>query len=589
MPKRRLIWYIFPIYLLTTFAALLAVTGYTVYVLHDFYREERSELLEVRGRLVARETLRILGAEPGRLDTLYKELGAETGTRYTFIAPNGKVLADSEEDPAAMDNHGDRPEVLQALGESGKGEAVRFSHTLNKAMLYLALPLQQDGELAGVIRCAFPMVDIRDTLRAVYRRSAYAVAVVTLLAAAASYLVARRITRPLENMRQGAERFAKGELGQRLSMPFSMELAALAGAMNKMAQQLDERLRTVLNQRNQLDAILASMVEGVLAVDTDEQIITLNGAAGRLLDLQPADAEGKPIQAVVRNVALQELVTEALSNPSPVEREIVLHNLGEQVVQAHGTVLRDAEGRRFGAVIVLNDVTRLRRLEQVRRDFVANVSHELRTPITSIKGFVETLLDGALADRQEAERFLNIVLNQSNRLNAILEDLLALSRIEEGEEKGRIQLEEYRLKYAIDTAIQLCGHKAQEKGIQIETSCPEELVGRVNPPLLEQALVNLIDNAVKYSEQGQTITVSASAGEEGTVIAVEDRGCGIPRDHLPRLFERFYRVEKARSRRMGGTGLGLAIVKHIAKAHGGRVDVQSTPGKGSTFTLHLPR
>jgi two-component system phosphate regulon sensor histidine kinase PhoR len=272
-----------------------------------------------------------------------------------------------------------------------------------------------------------------------------------------------------------------------------------------------------------------------------------------------------------------------------VEGDIVLRDTeGERFLQAHGTVLRGAQGQEIGALIVLNDVTRLRRLETLRRDFVANVSHELKTPITAIKGFVETLLDGAVDDPENAQRFLQIITRQADRLNAIIDDLLDLSRIEQEAEKGGIPLVRGALRPVLEAAVQACSLNAREKSLAMVLHCSGELAAQINAPLLEQAVVNLLTNAIKYSEPAGRIVVDACQFGDKVMVKVQDWGCGISPEHLPRLFERFYRVDKARSRKQGGTGLGLAIVKHIVQSHGGEVVVHSTPGQGSTFTLMLP-
>ena len=291
---------------------------------------------------------------------------------------------------------------------------------------------------------------------------------------------------------------------------------------------------------------------------------------------------------MVRKADLLRFVARTLSGKAPVEGDIVLRDESERFLQAHGTVLRDTRAQDIGALIVLNDVTRLRRLENIRRDFVANVSHELKTPVTAIKGSVETLLDGALQKPQDARRFLEIVARQADRLNAIIDDLLALSRIEQEAERHEIPLQRGRLGEVLRGALQACEVGAAAKSIRIECSCPESLQARINPPLLEQAMVNLIDNAVKYSRPDSEVLVEALREGGEVLIRVRDHGSGIGAEHLPRLFERFYRVDKARSRKAGGTGLGLAIVKHIVQAHSGRIAVTSVPGKGSTFTVYLP-
>jgi two-component system phosphate regulon sensor histidine kinase PhoR len=408
------------------------------------------------------------------------------------------------------------------------------------------------------------------------------------LSAGVSFSVSRWISYPLREMKRGADLFARGELHYRLSVPYVGEAAELVEAMNQMASQLDSKIQAITDRLNEQDTILSSMSEGIIVIDSDERVVNLNRAAVLLLEVDLADVRGKMIHEIVRNNDLLSFVSQTLSSTDPTEGDIVFRNGYERYIQAHGTILRDHRGRRVGALIVLNEVTRLRRLENIRRDFVANVSHELKTPITAIHGSAETLRDGAIHDLKDAEHFLNIILNQTNRLNSIIEDLLKLSRIEEEAERGGIVLEERAIMDVLQTAIQVCDLKATERGIRIDLSCDERLQGRINHPLLEQAVVNLIDNAIKYSDPGSTVHVEAERTDDEIVISVQDHGPGIEGEHLSRLFERFYRIDRGRDRQLGGTGLGLAIVKHIARAHGGTVSVESSPGKGSTFRIHLP-
>jgi len=404
-----------------------------------------------------------------------------------------------------------------------------------------------------------------------------------------SLVVARRLSHPLEEMKQGAQRFAQGDLRVKVPVPASDELASLAEALNHMAEQLDQRIQTIIRQRQEQEAVLASMVEGVMAVDRRERLITLNQAGARLLGVDPEAARERPIPEVVRNPDLQNFVARALASSQQVDGEIILRDSGrDRLLQVRGTTLRDLQGTAFGALIVLNDITRLRRLEQARRDFVANVSHELRTPITSIKGFVETLLDGAMQEPDHALNFLKIIARHAERLNEIIDDLLSLSRIEQDSEQGKVALSPGAIKEVLQDAIQVCEERAAAKDIGIDLTCPDDLTARINAPLLLQAVVNLIDNAVKYSPTARPVQVEARLELGEVLILVRDQGPGIAPEHLPRLFERFYRVDPGRSRKVGGTGLGLAIVKHIAQAHGGYVTLQSAPGRGSTFFLHLP-
>ena len=412
--------------------------------------------------------------------------------------------------------------------------------------------------------------------------------VLILLAAALGWFTSRRISQPLQDMGRGAERFAAGDFYHRLTIPDTAELASLAIMLNRMAAQLAEQRAVSTQQRNEHEAILASMHEGVLALDTQERVITVNRAAEALLGVVATQAKGHTIQEVVRNVALQRLLVAAVHTPEPTTADIVLRGSGERFLQATATALRDAQGREIGVLVVLNDVTQLRRLENIRRDFVSNVSHELKTPITSIKGFVETLRDGALDDREHAERFLGIIARHAERLHAIIEDLLALSRLEQDGDSYDIPRLETSLTDVMQAALLDCAAKAAAQQVTVVPTCEAELRVAVNAPLLEQAMVNLLDNAITYSNPDSSVWVSARQEDDMLVINVRDQGTGIPHEHLDRIFERFYRVDKARSRERGGTGLGLAIVKHIAQVHGGQASVTSTVGQGSTFTLRLP-
>lgn len=589
MPRKRLIWQLYPSYLLITLIALLAVSWYAWEYFEHSYIETTKGDLEARALLMERQILERISAGNGdSVDSLCKELGKRASTRITVILTSGKVIGDSEEDPGKMDNHANRPEFIDAL--VGRiGTSTRYSKTLQQKMMYVAIPLIVNGEIIGVVRTSIPLTSIDQVLKAVQTKIAIGGIIIAVFAAAISLVVSRRISQPLEKMRKGAERFARGELESRLPIPDSGELGELARAMNQMAADLDNRIREATRQRTEMEAVLSSMVEGVLAVDTEEHLISINNTAAQLLGVDLAGAQGRAIHEVVRNSALLRLVGRAFVSTKPVEEEIILLNDSEKFLQAHGSVLRNGDGRGIGALVVLNDVTRIRRLENVRREFVANVAHELRTPVTSIKGFVETLLDGALRNPKDAERFFAIIARQTDRLNAIIEDLLSLSRIEQEAENAEIVFKEDRLIDVLQAAIQLCESKAKAKKIKVDMECGEEISARINPPLLEQAIVNLIDNAINYSNRGSAISVEAARRNNEIVISVRDQGCGIGKEYLPRIFERFYRVDKARSRKLGGTGLGLAIVKHITQAHGGNVTVESTPGKGSTFQIHLPQ
>ena len=589
MRRPRLIWQLFVPLLAVVSGALFLVAALTVRSLREIYLDSTGASLEAQAQLTARLLADLGGLRlPSKLDGEVKRLGELTHTRLTVILADGRVVADSSADPAKMENHAGRPEIVAALhGEVGR--SARFSATLREEMMYVAVPLYQDGKVQAFVRAAVPLTAIEAALLDVNLRTLMGGIAILALAAGTVLVVSRRLSSPLEELEKAATSFAQGHLEVRVPVSGSGEMASVATAMNRMAAELDERLRTVVRQRNEQEAVLSSMLESVIAIDRDERVMAMNEAAARLLDAEPVESVGRSVQEVARNPELQRFASLALASESPVEGDLTLHGPEVYYLQAHGAPIRDGRGRRIGSVLVLNDVTRLRRLETVRSDFVANVSHELKTPITSIKGFLETLADGAVDDPQTARRFLAIALRQADRLNAIIEDLLSLSRIEQEADSGQLPRAMENIREVALGAVDVCRTKADAKNVGINVTCDSDLQAEVNAPLLEQAIVNLIDNAIKFSDPGSTIEVAAIADRDNVNITVRDRGSGIEATHLPRLFERFYRVDKARSRTLGGTGLGLAIVKHIAAAHDGTIDVESQPGKGSVFTLTLPR
>jgi two-component system phosphate regulon sensor histidine kinase PhoR len=590
MRRRRLVAQLFPSYLIIVLLALLAVTWYVSRAWRHSFLEHTAADLKVRANLAKPQLRALLSPLNGvAVDRLCKKLGQLSGTRLTVILPSGRVVGDSNANPARMDNHGDRPEIRQAF-QGQIGISTRFSYTKETTMMYVAVPIRDQGRVTAVVRTSLPVAFIDRALNRMYFKIALGGMGAALLAALLSLVMARRLSRPLEEMKQGAERFAHGDLRVKVPVPASDELASLAEALNYMAEQLDERIRTIIRQRQEQEAVLASMVEGVMAVDQRERLITLNQAGARLLGVDPETARERPIPELVRHPDLQNFVTRALASSRQVDGEILLRDNGrDHLLQVRGTTLRDLQGQAFGALIVMNDVTRLRRLEKARRDFVANVSHELKTPITSIKGFVETLLDGAMQEPDHALSFLQIIAKHADRLNEIIDDLLSLSRIEQDSEQGKVALLPGSIKEVLQDAIQVCRERAAAKEIEIEFTCPDDLAAQINAPLLLQAVVNLLDNAVKYSPAARPVQVEARLELGEVLVLVRDQGPGIAPEHLPRLFERFYRVDPGRSRKVGGTGLGLAIVKHIAQSHGGYVTLQSAPGKGSTFFIHLPQ
>jgi two-component system phosphate regulon sensor histidine kinase PhoR len=546
--------------------------------------------LEARARILENQFITLLEAgDLHGVERAAEAAGKGAKTRVTVILPGGDVVGDSDEDIHKMDNHADRPEILEAL-RSGVGMATRYSRTLDCDMMYVGIALRSDNKLLGVLRTAVPVIPIHAALGQVTLHMAFGGLLIAVMAAALSLWVSRRLARPLEIMTQGAERFAAGDLAHRLPETGSEETAAVAAAMNRMGEQLNERMKAVIRRRNQLEGVLSSMVEGVIAVDTDGRVIRINEAAADLLGYPSERARGRSIYEIARYPGLGAFVKEALKAEDLVERDLVIYaGEEERTIQAHGTCLKDETGSRWGALIVLNDLTRLRRLEDLRRDFVANVSHEIKTPLTAIKGFVETLREDPEQGLSEtAARFMEIIHDHLDRLENLLEDLLSLSRIEEAEHSPGIRLEPGDPASVAAAAIELVKDNHPEEGVDIRLECDQAPAIPLNPVLLEQAFVNLLENAVKYGGPGGEVRVEVENLGGEIAVRFHDHGPGIPAEHLPRIFERFYRVDRSRSRKLGGTGLGLAIVKHVVQAHHGRVEVESIVGEGSTFTVYLP-
>ena len=585
--RKRIFWQLFPSYLLITLLSLLAVSWFAQDSLHHFFLDQIAADLEARARLMEeRVVVHLVSGQEKEIDRLCKDSGRRSETRITVILPTGTVIGDSEEDPLRMESHLYRPEVIAAF-DGRVGRAIRFSSTLQKEMMYVAVPLWNQSGVTGVLRTAIPLTAIDEELRTIRVRIAIGGLMIALFATAISLLISRRVARPIEAIKQGAAKYAQGDLRHRLPVFDSGEVGELARVLNEMASQLDNRINTINQQRNELEAVLSSMVEGVMAIDRYERILSVNQAAARILKQNPAKLKKQTIQEVVRNQDLHRFVKDALKSSEGIARDIVLYADGERTLHLHSTPLMDAENRQIGILVVLNDVTQLRRLERMRSDFAANVSHEIKTPLTAIKGFVETLQHNSIDDHTEVERFLAIIAKHVNRLTAIIEDLMQLSRIEQ-QKKTDLILVKSDLNEVIHSAIAHCSNAANKKNVGIVFSGDQAVNALIDATLLEQAFINLVDNAIKYSDPECVVEISTNCENDEVVINIRDHGMGIPSEHIPRLFERFYRVDEARSRKLGGTGLGLAIVKHIVQSHKGRVAVKSQPGKGSTFSIILP-
>ncbi len=586
MARKRLLWQLYPAYLLLIILSLSAVGVYSSVMLRNVKIKNETENL-VRSINILSDLLK-QDVSNGNFDSvaeIIKKASIAAGRRFTLILPDGKVIADSEKSPLQMENHADRTEIKQAL-HGRIGTSRRISPTLGIEMIYAAIGIKHDGKIIAVLRAASPAGRLGNEIKGVYSHLILVAAATAVIAAVLSLMLAHKVSSTFGKMTEGAKRFAAGDFKIHIPVPDLREPGELAETLNAMAISLEERIKTIELQRNELKAVLSSMVEGVLVVDEQQQIKTINNAAANLLGIDPVGAAGQNTVILIRNIELQELVESVMKTGQTAEKDIMIYAESPRYVQVHCVSLQKTGGK--GVVIVFNDITRIHRLENIRREFVSNVSHELKTPITSIKGFVETLLDGAVDNPQDARKFLDIIVRQTNRLNAIIEDILSLSRIEQESETGRMELNRGLIKEVLQSAVSACQIKAAEKQMQIKVECDDNLAAPINALLLEQAIVNLIDNAIKYSDAEKEISICAAGANGNIEIRITDNGFGIASEHIGRIFERFYVADKARSRTLGGTGLGLSIVKHIVSAHGGKISVQSVLGSGSTFTITIP-
>ena len=586
--KQKLTRFLFPSFTLIIAFSVATMTWFTASSLTDAWKQNAVRNIQTQASVLANLCVPIMeSGQTELLQSLLKPVGVSTANRLTIFNEKGHVIADSWDDPLRMEVNARRHEVDDAL--SGELSVMtRQSYSRNAKMVFVAAPIISNGNVLGAARVAMTASSITRWASSAYWQIMAAGIVVVILASAAAFAVGRRISSPVSELLTGAKKFASGDLKHRLSTSEPHECAALADVMNQMAGLLEARINKLTDQRNELEAVLSGMSEAVLAFDRDERIIRINPAAEKLFDKDGSRIKGSTLQEVIRNSQLQRFVRHTLLQNRVTEGQIVFIGDKEKFLQAHGSPLIDSQGEKIGALIVLNDVTRMKKLEVIRRDFVANVSHELKTPITSIKGFLETLKEGAISDPENAVRFLDIAIKHTDRLIAIIEDLLSLSRVEQDDEKGVIALSPVKISDVFGSVDRAFHQKAIVSGITTHYEADESLMAIGNTSLLEQALGNLVDNAIKYSPADRSVDVKAIRRGNQVVITVTDQGSGIAKEHLGRIFERFYRVDKSRSRKEGGTGLGLSIVKHIVTAHNGTVSVTSSPGAGSVFTIIIP-
>jgi len=507
-------------------------------------------------------------------------LGRGTGRRITLIDYQGNVIADSDFPPGS--NVAECPEFQQAV--NGKiGTARREGEVAGTEMLYVAVPFP-----AGIVRVATSTEEITKPLSSLSKWAALLTAVVGLVALVVADYINRNITDPLKEMLDLTKQLQEGEFGRRVLVRSTDEIGQLCRAFNELSLKLEEMFQTIHDRESKLNAILTGMEDGVLAVDTNHKVILANRSLAEMINEDETNLIGKHLIEVIQSYQLVEVVSDAMKSTKSIETEIKLFPSSERIIAVTSSPLEDENSQVIGVVIVLRDVTELRRLESMRKEFVANVSHELRTPMTSIKGFVETILNGKVNDAALVERFLTIVKGETDRMITLINDLLDLTKIESSKQK--IIFEEVNIRSVFADTITVLENKANEKGITLENHL-DDLFVLGDPKLLRQVSINLVDNAIKYNKERGRVWIDAVVEDGVAKICVNDTGFGIPSEHLDRIFERFYRVDKGRSRQMGGTGLGLSIVKHIIDRHKGKIWAESEVGVGTRiiFTLKIAK
>jgi len=590
--RKTLFWKLYPSFLTISFISLLTIVMIALWSFKSFYYQERALDLEIRAKILTPEFSRLLQAKNYQaIQAKTQKLGDDSSTRLTIALPSGQILGDNKEDPTLMDNHKTRPEVQQAISQ-GTGLAIRYSNTIATDAMNFAMPIIEQGEVLGFIRTSTPLDTLQHALWRIYYKVALGFIILTIITVFASWWLSKSLVRPLEMIRLQAQRLAKGDFSGRVQLNSndSLESEQLGQAFNEIAIELNQRIEIILQQKNEQEAVFSSMVEGVVAIDNNERIININQAAYNILKISKNNIEGAKVKSVLNNIDLQNLILFALQQDTPVGQEIYIDNQGEyqQVLFAQSAPLLDIHKNKCGTLVVFNDITKLKEFELQRKSFVANVSHELRTPLTAIQGLSETLIEYPDLPKEKSAYFIGVIHTHSIRLEGIIENLLTLSKIEKDTDVDEIDFADESITLAISNAIFLCKDKAMKRNIKIKLHNAEDISFKHNSSLIEQAIINLLNNAIKYSDGNSEINITVAKADNEIQINVADQGSGIPKEHLSRLFERFYRVDKARSRQLGGTGLGLSIVKHIALAHRGTVTVTSEIDKGSVFSIILP-
>lgn len=568
-------------------SAVLIVLGvYFANVLERTYMESMYDLLKKEAILIS-EAVQApeIFYNQEKLRQLTKRFDNSLDARITIINSGGEVIYDSGKDPVQMENHANRPEFHKALqGEIGTSR--RQSDTLGYMMSYVAVPVENDGQVIGAVRTAMSMQSITNAIHQLWFSLLSGLVITLVVALIVSARISYSITRPIEEITRVARNITQRKYESRVKLRARDEIGQLAGAINFMATSLERQMYEISENQQRLSGVLTNMVSGVIFVTENRRIMLVNPAAERLLGLPREELEGKLHIEAGHNFGLSQYIDKCIDTGERIRQEVHLYYPHERILDVNIAPYINAKGEKKGVVTVLHDITEIRRLEKMRSEFVANVSHELRTPITSIKGFTETLLDGAMKEEDTCRHFLQIISDESDRLYRLISDILDLSRIEQ--RKIMIRPVLVNVHQLVRETFDLVQEQVKRKRLEMILPDLPEVVIETDKDCLQQILLNLVSNAIAYTPEGGKISVRVREENGQMMMKVEDTGIGIPEKDIPRIFERFYRVDKARARDSGGTGLGLAIVKHLVEALNGRISVKSVEGVGSTFTVQLP-
>jgi len=584
----RLRWRLTATYIGLVILSMLVLGIFSTLFLEDYFYNTLKTRLKTQSLLASR----MVGEKQDtwsipRMENLVEKISSDVGARVTVIDNNGVVLGDSEEKAAQMENHLDRPEVQGAI-KNDMGTAIRHSATLDTDMMYVAVVIRHEGREAGFMRLALPLTETRQAFSRLWSVVLAGMLLAGFLTILVSFALGKRVTEPVERLTDFASRVSRGDFDSRAGVESKDEIGELAGALNHMAATIKEKMRLISEGKNKLETVLANMTSGVIFINRKRQVDLVNPAAEKFLSFTGEGSLGVVQDALIKHPELSATIDRALESCGTMETEIKIESPQEAELQVVISPISDNAGNCIGVVAVLHDITERRKVERMRKDFVANVSHELKTPVTSIKGFTETLLDGALDDPETSREFVEIIDKEADRLKRVIQDLLELSRIEG--KQIQLNYEPQDLSLIVKNTVHNLRGQIQSKNIKVHYDLPETpVIAAVDRDILEQILVNLVDNAVKYTPDGGDIGITITEQSPDVIIKVWDTGPGIPPGDIDRVFERFYRVDKTRSREQGGTGLGLSIVKHLVDLHGGTVGITSKPGTGAEFFFTLPK